>query len=173
MQKGDLKQVSGLKACFGLIITQFGLFVLTSYFFGITHPLIPYFPNTPLGFVGYLLACIFMVAPLYLFFGYLYILSRNRRYYLFADLLKGSIIFAILMVILFLFCLLLAVTRVYPKAWTFYILTNYPMGIAMTFYEDPTAWRNLFFLPTTVFPSLFFFLGGWLRIRNMKKEGLK
>ena len=154
----------------GLVISQIILLCLMFFFFGVEHPFSNlYQVGRPLLFI---LSAIVIMIPLYMIFGYIFIVGRNQRTNLQRSLVFGCLYYALALMVIWALANILTITNIAPNAWEIYVIANFPTAVIINSIDIAHDALNPLFLLTAIAPSLFFGLGGYLRIRRLKIKEL-
>lgn len=154
----------------GLVISQVIVTCAVFFSIGTSHPFKGlYQVGNPLFFI---LAAILVAAPLYVICGFFFILGSNRRRNLQRALFNGCLYYAVLVIAVWGLCNILTITNIMRNAWEIYIILNFPTGVIINNIDIASDALNPLFLLTAITPSVFFYIGGNLRIRSLKKKGL-
>lgn len=154
----------------GLVISQVIVTCIVFFSIGTNHPFKGlYQVGNPLFFI---LAAIAIVAPLYIICGFFFVLGSNKRRNLQRSLLNGCFYYAVIIIALWGLCNVLTITNIMKNAWEIYIILNFPTGVIINNIDIVSDALNPLFLLTAIIPSIFFYLGGYLRIRFLKVKGL-
>ena len=154
----------------GLVITQIILMSTMVFFFGLTHPIIELLQLDNLYIL--VLVAVLVTPPIYIIFGYVFIIGRNQRENLQRSLMFGCLYYSLALIAIWGLSSILAVMEVWPNAWEIYIIANFPTAVTLNSIDIQRHALNPIFLLTAITPGLFFYLGGYLRIRSLKAKEL-
>lgn len=153
-----------------IILSHFVISVFSGLAFGVTHPLrFLYVEGKPEIFV---LASLLIMMPLYGFLGYLFILGKNNIKGMNKGLLWGSMIFMLIMAVIYITCYILVSFRIITNAWMYYVMVNYPNALAFNNISLRVDAQNLILALSTISAPMAFYIGGMIRYSYEKVKAV-
>lgn len=101
--------------------------------------------------------------------GYLIMLARNRKEHLEQKNLTLALSMITISFVIYLIVTILQIIFEYRNMYDFFIILNYPLMRATLYLELSRLQVNMMMLLATFMPALFVYIGGQLRIKDIKK----
>ena len=137
--------------------------VFLALMFGTMHPFYDlYVAGSP---VPYILSACLLALPVYMLFGYFFILGKEYLGGMDQVVRTCCIIYFFVLGAIYAGCYFATKYNVSRIAWRYYVILNYPTGVIFNNISLNTDASNLWFLLTIVPGPLGFYLGSIMRFR--------